>query len=78
MTTEYTKPVAREMKIKDSFGHEGDVIVTINNWGIEFRKKGTSRKLSVTWDKIAKASSIPPNAPSKYFGNQMGWLVEPT
>ncbi len=76
MTTEFTKPISREMKMKDEFGHEGEVIVTLNSWGIDFRKKGTSRKIHVTWDKLAKITQIPPTAPSKYVNNQMGWLVE--
>jgi len=76
MTTEFTKSISREMKLKDEFGREGEVIVTMHSWGMEFRKKGTSRKLNVTWDKIAKQIQIPAHAPSKFVQNPFGWVVD--
>ena len=76
MTTEFTKPVSRQMILKDQFGHEGEVVVTLCSWGLEFRKKGTSRRIHATWEEIAKNIKIPPTAPSKHFSNPMGWMIE--
>jgi len=76
MATELTKPVKREVLLSDEFNVSGPVIVTMSIHGIEFRKKGTSRRLHVAWEKIGKQANIPGNAPAKYMANPMGWLVE--
>ncbi len=76
MATEFSKPVSRELKLQDIYEHTGDVIVTMASYGIEFRKKGTSRKLVVMWSDIASKAKIPAKAPAKYLNNPLGWLVE--
>tara|TARA_Y100000034_G_scaffold80510_1_gene96618 strand:- start:9587 stop:9829 length:243 start_codon:yes stop_codon:yes gene_type:complete len=76
MTTELTKPVSRETKMTDDFNVTGPVIATMSVHGIELRRKGTSRKLHISWSKIGKLAEIPGNAPAKYLSNPMGWLVE--
>lgn len=76
MTTPFSKPVSREFQLKDIYDHHGDVIITMMSYGLEFRKKGTSRKIKITWEEIGSKAKIPPNAPSKYVGNPLGWLVE--
>ena len=76
MATKLIKPVSREVNISDAFGHEGPVIVTLSNKGIEVRRKGSSRKIFVTWKMMQKSATIPENAPAKYCSNPFGWLVE--
>ena len=75
MATKLTKTVTREIKVKDANGIEGDVCVTISASGITFHKG--RRKLSlIPWEKVAKLTDIPMNAPAKYMANHIGWLVE--
>jgi len=77
MTTPFTKPVSRELELADIFAHKGQVIVTLNSWGIELRKKNTSRKIHYTWERLASIKSVlPPNAPAKFVDNPIGWLVQ--
>lgn len=76
MATKLTKPVSRETKMTDEFNVTGPVIATMSIHGVELRRKGTSRKLFVTWEKIGQVAQIPGKAPAKYMANPMGWLVE--
>lgn len=75
MATKLTKPVSREIVTKDINGTEGDVIVTIDAKGVSLRAKGKKRTLTVPWDVIAKAAPLPLDAPAKFTGNHMGYLV---
>jgi hypothetical protein len=76
MATKLEKPVKRELEVSDNFGVKGPVIVTMYHDRIEFRRKGSSRKLSVEWGDLNKVLKIPHNAPARFFGNPLGWLVE--
>lgn len=75
MATKLTKPVTRLVEIKDLFGVEGDVAVTMTGSGIVF-SKGRRKFGVVPWASIAKLVQLPGNIPSKYAGNPMGWLTE--
>lgn len=77
MATKLTKPVSRELQLKDDFDHEGDVIVTMKGTGVELRRKGTSRTLFVPWSKIGHAADLPGRIPARHALNPLGWLVEP-
>lgn len=77
MATKLTKPLSRELVLKDEFGHEGPVVVTLSQHGLELRKKGTSRKLNISFAAMNRAAELPGNAPAKFFGNPLSWLVEP-
>jgi len=86
MATKLTKPVVREVQLKavdelvdPPVESEGPVVVTMTTDGLELRKKGSGRKVSVSWERIGKAIWLPedaPDAPAKYTNNQLGWLVE--
>lgn len=76
MATKLTKPVSRELIIKDEFGHEGEVTVTMTGSGLELRRKGTSRKLFVEWTNLNKVLKLPATAPSKHSANPLGWLTQ--
>ena len=76
MATKLEKPVSRELKIKDEFGHEGEVIVTMTGSGIELKKKRTSRKMLVEWKDLNKILKLPANAPAKHSSNPLGWLTQ--
>ena len=75
MTTKLTKSVTRALKVKDVNGVEGEVCVTMTASGLQFWKG--RRKLNViSWAEISKLSTLPQNAPARYSGNHLGWLVE--
>lgn len=76
MATKLVKPLSREIEIKDNLGKSGTVIVTIYQDRIEFRRKGTSRKLSTEWTNLGKILHIPGKSPARHFANPLGWLVE--
>ena len=76
MATKLEKPISREVLIKDEFGNESMAIITMTVNGIELRKKSTSRKLTVDWTSLNKVIKLPPNAPSKYVSNPLGWLTQ--
>jgi hypothetical protein len=76
MATKLEKPVSREVLIKDEFGNENMLVVTISVSGVELRKKGTSRKLATDWTSLNKLFKLPPNAPSKFVANPLGWLTQ--
>lgn len=76
MATKLEKPVSREILIKDEFGNEDTVVVTITVSGVEIRKKGTSRKLTTSWTSLNKVFKLPPNAPAKFVSNPLGWLTQ--
>ena len=75
MATKLTKPVTRVISVKDINNTEGEVAVTMTGGGLAFHKG--RRKLGVVpWSAIGKLAAIPPNAPAKFMGNPLGWLVE--
>ena len=86
MATKLTKPVVREMQLKvvndlidPPTETEGLVVVTMTTDGLELRKKGTGRKIFISWDRIGRSIWLQedaPDAPAKYTNNQLGWLVE--
>lgn len=76
MATKLNKPVSREVNVKDVFGRAGDVIATFASNGVTLRGKGRQRKVFISWTDIGKHAILPSNAPSKYLGNTIGWLVE--
>ena len=76
MATKLTKPVVREVTMKDEVDQEGPVVVTVTTSGVELRRKGTKRKLRVTWAELAQKANLPGEAPAKFVGNHLGWLVE--
>lgn len=75
MATKLTKAVSRETEMEDINGTKGDVVVTIDAKGVTLRAKGKQRKFTIPWEKIGKVADLPLNAPAKYAGNQIGWLV---
>ena len=75
MATKLSKPVTRVVTLKDANGTEGEVAVTITGSGIVF-SKGRRKFSTVPWDAIGKLTTMPPNAPAKFVGNHLGWLVE--
>ena len=78
MATKLTKPVVREIQLK-SESKEGPVLVTMSTDGLELRKKGTSRKVFISWKRVGKAIWLPedaPDAPAKYVNNHLDWLIE--
>lgn len=75
MATKLVKPVTRALKVKDANSVEGEVCVTMTASGLQFWKG--RRKLNVIpWAEIGKLSTLPLNAPARYSGNHLGWLVE--
>jgi len=76
MATKLTKPIIREVMMKDEQNQEGPVVVTISQDGVELRRKGTKRKLNVTWNELAQKAELPGDAPAKFLSNSLGWLVE--
>jgi hypothetical protein len=75
MATKLTKPVTRALKVKDANNNEGEICVTMTGDGIQFWKG--RRKLNVIpWAEIGKLSTLPPNGPAKFAGDNLGWLVE--
>lgn len=76
MATKLEKPVSRELMVKDEFGNESELIITMMVSGLELRRKGTSRKLHVEWTSLNKVLKLPPNAPSRHVSNPLGWLTQ--
>jgi len=76
MATKLTKPVSREIELADELNNKGSVIVTMNQYGLELRRKGTSRKIFIPWKKLSKVSELPGSAPARFSGNPFGWLVQ--
>lgn len=75
MATKLAKPVTRALKVKDANNNEGEICVTMTGDGIQFWKG--RRKLNVIpWAEIGKLSTLPPNGPAKFAGDNLGWLVE--
>jgi hypothetical protein len=75
MATKLTKPVTRVVSVKDANNVEGEISVTISEKGVQFIKG--RRKLDVIpWEEIGKLTTLPLNAPARYAGNHLGWLVE--
>lgn len=75
MATKLTKPVTRVVSVEDANGCEGEISVTISEKGVQFIKG--RRKLDVVpWEAIGKLTTLPMNAPARYSGNHLGWLVE--
>ena len=75
MATKLTKPVTRVLSVKDVNGVEGEVSVTISEAGVAF-VKGRRKLVVVPWVEVGKLAVLPDNAPSKFEGNSLGWLVE--
>lgn len=77
MTTKLSKPIVREMELKDADGKVGPVLVTLDESGIELRRKGSSsRKATLSWEDVGAFAELPGDAPIKYARNAIGWLVE--
>ena len=76
MATKLVKPVSRELKLTDDFGHDDDVIATMKVAGIELRRKGTSRTLFIPWSKIGHVAELPGCIPARHVANPLGWLVQ--
>lgn len=76
MATKLTKPVVREITLKDADGVEGPVNITLTASGIELRAKGKQRKYYFTFTEVNKILTLPSTAPAKFTGNPLGWLVE--
>ena len=76
MATKLTKPVVREVTMKNEANQEGPVVVTVSQSGVELRRKGTKRKLRVTWAELAQKAELSGEAPAKFLANHLGWLVE--
>lgn len=76
MATKLTKPVVREVTMKDEVNQEGPVVVTVTQSGVVLRRKGTKRKLHVTWAELAQKAELPGVAPAKFMNNHLGWLIE--
>lgn len=75
MATKLTKPVSREVTIKDNIGFEGPVIVTFDPKGLTLRAKGKKRSLVIPWSSLGKSATLPGQAPAKFMANPLGWLV---
>jgi len=75
MATKLAKPVTRVINVKDLNGTEGEISVTISAKGVQFIKG--RRKLDVVpWEEVGKLTHLPLNAPARFSGNNLGWLVE--
>lgn len=79
MTTKLTKPMVRELELTDAKGNVGCVVVTLAESGLELRRKGSGgRVATVSWEAIGLVAEMPGSAPIRFYGDALGWLVEPT
>lgn len=78
MATKFTKPIVRELEIADAKGNVASVVVTLAETGVQLRRKGSGgRVITASWADIGSVAKMPENAPVKFYGDALGWLVEP-
>jgi hypothetical protein len=69
--------ITKEIQVEDKFGKIGNVIITIDDKGIEFSKKGSPKcKFFVEWNRMEKAFTMDPEMPARFSSNMFGWLIE--
>jgi hypothetical protein len=76
MATKLEKPVTREVTVKDVFGEDAPILVTLTGSGITLRGKGTKREVKISYLELAAASTPPSHMPAKFSANRLGWFVK--
>ncbi len=72
-----SETITKEIQVEDKFGKIGNVLITIDDKGIEFSKKGSSKcKFFVEWSDMSKCFKMNQEMPAKFACNMMGWLIE--